>query len=311
MGDCQNEDLRVDFDSRLKLKFVGSQVTSDTGLLAYRELDEALGLTEMGADVLTDSRQGRNKQHQLVPLLRQSIYSRLAGYEDVNDAERLCVDPALRHVVGGRASQPDKQAASSSEVGRFETETLSTKRNLTALMNFSGRWIDNVHRRRPLKELILDMDSSVSETYGQQQGTAYNGHFECLCYHPLFLFNQHGDLESAMLRRGNHAAAWQQGQREILAECAAAGDRALSPLEHSEVLSRRRRVCHPRIVRLPRSRELFVCDPSKGQRRIGAGNRAFAHPSGRTTFPQAQGFLSQLSVSSEVVAATAPRGGQD
>jgi len=147
MGDCQNEDLRVDFDSRLKLKFVGSQVTSDAGLLAYRELDEVLGLTEQGADVLTDSRQGRNKQHQLVPLLRQSIYSRLAGYEDVNDAERLCVDPALRHVVGGRASQPDKQAASSSEIGRFETETLSTKRNLTALMNLSGRWIDNVHRR--------------------------------------------------------------------------------------------------------------------------------------------------------------------
>jgi hypothetical protein len=207
MGDCQNEDLRVDFDGRLKLKFLGSQITTDAGLLAYRELDEAIGLTEMGAEVLTDSRQGSNKQHQLVPLLRQSIYSRLAGYEDVNDAERLCVDPALRHVVGGRASQPDKQAASSSEVGRFETETLSTKRNLTALMNLSGRWIDNVHRRRPLKELILDMDSSVSETYGRQQGTAYNGHFGCLCYHPLFLFNQHGDLEIAMLRRGNKASA--------------------------------------------------------------------------------------------------------
>ena len=117
------------------------------------------------------------------------------------------MDPALRHVVGGRASQPDKQAASSSEVGRFETETLSTKRNLTALMNLSGRWIDNVHRRLPLKELILDMDSSVSETYGRQQGTAYNGHFECLCYHPLFLFNQFGDLEYAMLRRGNKASA--------------------------------------------------------------------------------------------------------
>ena len=58
----------------------------------------------MGEDVLTDSRQGRNKQHQLVPLLRQSIYSRLAGYEDVNDAERLCVAPALRHVVGERSA---------------------------------------------------------------------------------------------------------------------------------------------------------------------------------------------------------------
>jgi hypothetical protein len=72
--------------------------------------------------------------------------SRPAGYEDVNDAERLCVDPALCHVVGGRTSQPDKQAAPSSEVGRFETETLSSRRNLTVLMNLSGRWVDNVHR---------------------------------------------------------------------------------------------------------------------------------------------------------------------
>lgn len=207
MGDAQKDDLRVGFDSRLKLKFCGSQVTSDAGLLAYRELDEALGLTEMGAEVLTDSRQGSNKQHQLLPLLRQSIYSRLAGYEDVNDAERLCVDPAMRHVVGGRASQPEKQAASSSEVGRFETETLSTQGNLTALMQLSGRWIDRVQRRKPLKQLILDLDSSVSEIYGRQQGTAYNGYFECLCYHPLFLFNQFGDLEYAMLRRGNKASA--------------------------------------------------------------------------------------------------------
>jgi hypothetical protein len=207
MGDCRNGDLRVRFDGRLKLKFLGSQVTTDAGLLAYRELDEALALTEIGADALQDSRLGSNKQHGLVRLLRQSIYSRLAGYEDVNDAERLCVDPALRHVVGGRASRPEKQAASTSEVGRFETEMLSTKSNLTALMDLSGQWIDKVHRRQPLKQLVLDLDSSVNETYGNQQGTAYNGHFTCTCYHPLFLFNQFGDLERAMLRRGNHASA--------------------------------------------------------------------------------------------------------
>jgi hypothetical protein len=207
MGGCQNEDVRVSFDSRLKLKFLGGQVTTDAGLLVYREHDEALGLTGMASDVLTDSRQGSNKQHGFSPLLRQSIYGRLAGYEDVNDAERLCVDPAMRHVVGGRATLPEKQAASTSEVGRFETEILSTKESLTALTNLSGRWIDQVHRRKPLKDLILDMDSSVSETYGRQEGTAYNGHFECVCYHPLFLFNQFGDLEWAMLRRGNHASA--------------------------------------------------------------------------------------------------------
>ena len=75
MGDGQNEDLRVGFDSRLKLKFLGSQVTTDAWLLAYRELDATLGLSEMAQDALHDSRLGSNKQHQLVPLLRQSIIS--------------------------------------------------------------------------------------------------------------------------------------------------------------------------------------------------------------------------------------------
>jgi hypothetical protein len=219
MGDCQNGDLRVNFDRRLKLKFLGSQVTTDAGLLAYRELDEVLGLTEMAQDALHDSRLGSNKQHRLVPLLRQSIYSRLARYGDVNDADRLSVDPAMRHVVGGRAALPQKQAASTSEVGRFETQMLSTKSNLTALINLSGCWIDKVHERKPLKELILDLDSSVSETYGKQEGTAYNGHFECLCYHPLFLFNQFGDLERVLLRRGNHASAkfWRRVLMPVIA----------------------------------------------------------------------------------------------
>ncbi len=63
------------------------------------------------------------------------------------------------------------------------------------------------HRYKPLKQLILDLDSSVSESYGKQESTAYNGHFECTCYHPLFLFNQLGDVERCMLRRGNHASA--------------------------------------------------------------------------------------------------------
>ena len=207
MGDCQKCDLRVDFDRTVRLTFVGSKVTSDAGLLAYRERDEALGLTVTAGKRLEDSRTGRNTRHALLPLIRQSIYSRLAGYEDVNDAERLCGDPAMRHIVGGRASQPEKMAASSSELGRFETEMLASPRNLTTLMNLPGEWVDSVSQRQPLKKLILDMDSSVSETYGNQQGAAYNGHFECCCYHPLFLFNQFGDVERVMLRRGNHASA--------------------------------------------------------------------------------------------------------
>jgi Transposase DDE domain group 1 len=205
MGDSQNDPLRVDFDRQIKLEFLGSTVTSDAGLLAYRELDDALALTTTAANTLLDSRTGQNSQHTLAALLRQSIYSRLAGYEDVNDAERLRLDPAMRIIVGGRAK--DAKAASTSEMARFETQTLSTKENLEHLMDLPGTWIDNAHRQRTLTKLILDMDSSVSETYGHQQGSAYNGYLECTCYHPLFLFNQFGDLERVMLRRGNHASA--------------------------------------------------------------------------------------------------------
>jgi Transposase DDE domain group 1 len=205
MGDSHNDPLRVDFDRQIKLEFHGSTVTSDAGLLAYRELDDALGLTNTAASGLHDTRIGPNTQHTLLALLRQSLYSRLAGYEDVNDAERLCLDPAMRTVVGGRAK--DAQAASTSEMARFETETLSTQENLKYLMNLSGAWIDQAHQHRKLPKLILDMDSSVSETYGHQEGSAYNGHFGCTCYHPLFLFNQVGDLERVMLRRGNRGSA--------------------------------------------------------------------------------------------------------
>ena len=204
---AKKDDLRVGFDSSLKLKFCGSKVTTVAGLLAYRELDEALGLTEMGADRLTDSSHGNNQQHLLAPLLRQSVYSRLAGYEDVNDAERLTVDPAMRHVVGGRAAQAEMQATSPGDVGRIETEILSERGNLAALMHLSGQWIDKVHLIQPLREIILDMDSSVSETYGEQEATAYNGQFAGTCYHPLFLFNQFEDLQYAMFRRGNKDSA--------------------------------------------------------------------------------------------------------
>jgi Transposase DDE domain group 1 len=170
MGDSQNATVRVEFDRQIKLEFHGSTVTSDAGLLAYRELDDALGLTSTAATGLHDTRTGQNTQHSLLALLRQSIYSRLAGYEDVNDAERLCLDPTLRAVVGGRAK--DNQAASTSEMARFETETLSTQENLKYLMDLSGQWIDQAHQHRKLNKLILDMDSSVSETYGHQEGSA-------------------------------------------------------------------------------------------------------------------------------------------
>jgi hypothetical protein len=212
MGEKTRESLKLQFDKRLRLEFHGARITSDAGLLVFRELDEALGLTKKAPNYLRDSRGGRNVQHELVPLLRQSVYSRLAGYEDTNDAEKLSRDPAMQAVVGRRALE--KQAASTNTVNRFETEVLVSEENLRGLRQLNAGWVDQavVHTRH--QRIILDIDSSDSPLYGEQEGAAYNGHFGCVCYHPLFCFNQFGDCEGAMLRPGNvHSAeCW----REVL-----------------------------------------------------------------------------------------------
>jgi len=204
-GESRKPHLRVDFDRRLKLEFHGSRLTSDAGLLAYRELDDALGLTALASDAICDHRTGKNGWHGVVSLLRQSVYSRLAGYEDVNDADRPGRDPAMRWIVGGKAVE--RGGALTSQMGRFETELLAAEDNLAAFTDLSGIWIDRVHERKPPKLNVLDMDRSVSPTYGEQEGTAYNSHFGCTCYHPLFVFNQFGDLERCTLRPDNvHSA---------------------------------------------------------------------------------------------------------
>src|SRR5205807_6718072 len=211
-GEPKNEALRLNFDRRLLLQFRGSLITSDGGLLAYRELDDVLGLTTSGGERLAEARTGRNGRHLLCGLLRQSVFGRLAGYEDVNDADRLCRDPAMRWVVGDRAITGS--AASASQMGRFETEWLARPENFATLADLPSQWIDKVHERRPPRIVVLDMDSSESPTYGAQEGSAYNGHFGCTCYHPLFVFNQLGDVERCALRSGNVHSA--DGWRAVL-----------------------------------------------------------------------------------------------
>ena len=152
MGDREKASLRLQFNPQIRLELHGATITSDAGLLAFRELDDALDLTPIASDYLQESRTGRNIRHHLVPLLRQSIYSRLAGYDDTNDAERLSQDPAMRVVVGWQGS--DRNAARTNTMSRFETETLTQEDNLKGLALMNPQWVElamahTPHRRVP------------------------------------------------------------------------------------------------------------------------------------------------------------------
>ncbi len=145
-GETDRSALRLDFDRRLMLQFRGSTITSDAGLFAYRELDNTLCLTDTATDALADARTGKNGRHRLAGLLRQSVFGRLAGYEDVNDADRLCQDPAMRWVVGDRAISGS--AASASQMGRFETKWLSRPENIISRACLTCQWSVKVRRWR-------------------------------------------------------------------------------------------------------------------------------------------------------------------
>ena len=204
-GESKDGALKLDFDRRLMLQFRGCVVTSDAGLLAYRELDDALGLSAVAGETLADARTGKNGHHALVGLLRQSVFGRLAGYEDVNDAERLRHDPAMRWIVGGRAAQG--RAASPSQMGRFETQWLAAPANLSALSDLSGQWIDIVHGRRPPKGIVLDMDSSVSPTHGEQEFGFIVTNMSRPAERVVAFYNKRGTCER-WIKEGKGAIKW-------------------------------------------------------------------------------------------------------
>ena len=209
MGETQNRPFQLSFNSSLKVDFQGSRVTSDGGLVLVRELDERLGFGELIERHLADSR-GKNSQLPLADLLRQSVYSRLAGYEDLNDAERLSQDPTFR-LIGSRKIW-ERGAALTSRLQSFETELLTQADNLAGLAALNRELIARAETIDSPRRVVLDMDSTEIPVYGQQEQSAYNGHFESTCYHPLLLFNREGDCLAAKLRPGNvHSAeGWQE-----------------------------------------------------------------------------------------------------
>jgi hypothetical protein len=182
----------------------------------------------------------------MADLLRQAVYSRLAGYEDVNDAERLAQDPAFRLMGSERIWE--RGAALTSRLQSFETDLLAQEENLSGLAVINRELIARAEAIDSPQRVVLDMDSTEIPVYGQQEQSAYNGHFESTCYHPLLLFNGEGDCLAGKLRPGNvHSAEdWAElllpeieRQQELGKEVVFRADAAFAKPEIYEALEER------------------------------------------------------------------------
>ena len=248
MGESGKQGFQLSFNRFLRVGFQGSRVTSNGGLILVRELDERLGFSELTDEHRTDSR-ANNARFSFADLLRQSVYSRLAGYEDVNDAEQLSQDPTFRLISSEKTWE--RGAALTSRLQTFETEMLASEENRAGadggepqVGRAKGR-----SARTTSERVVLDMDSTRKPgTLGPQEGSAYNGHFESTCYHPLLLFNREGDCLAAQLRPGNvHSAeGWEklllpeiERQQRMGKEIAFRADAAFAKPEVYEALEER------------------------------------------------------------------------
>jgi hypothetical protein len=168
-----------------------------------REIDQRFNILGGVESLIDDPRSSRHTDHSLLQLLRQRVYQVAAGYEDCNDADYLRVDPALRLALG----KEHDSGASQSALSRFENNILATGKGLKALEDMYSRSADTLLWRRNKRRLIIDVDSTEDPVHGKQEGAAFNGYFEQVCYHPLFCFTSKGDLLGAKLRPGNAHSA--------------------------------------------------------------------------------------------------------
>ncbi len=202
-GEKERKTIRPEFDRSIMIDFQGAKITSDTGFLLLRAIDERFGILGPIESELEDTRSWIHSNHTQLQMVRQRVYQVAAGYEDCNDADFLRIDPALRLAIG----KGDEAGAGQSRLSRLENEVLGTEAGLTALENALTRSNDALMRRKKKRRLIVDVDSTEDPAHGKQENVAFNGHFGKNCFHPLFAFTSEGDCLRAKLRPGNvHSA---------------------------------------------------------------------------------------------------------
>lgn len=188
--------ITLDFNRKIKLSNDGGFLSSDTGELLFREFDEKIGFFKiLGTHLkLNDSRV--YYLHSNENLLAQKIYQIIAGYSEDDAADQLTKDPVFTQIVGtpALASQPS--------LSRFYTRFDEV--SIDQLNQANQELLDKIHAFRKSEALFIDLDSTHSDTYGNQESSSYNAHYGTMGFHPLVAFDgATGDFLKAKLRPGN------------------------------------------------------------------------------------------------------------
>jgi hypothetical protein len=188
--------LTLHFNRQIKLSNEGGSLSSDTGEFLFREFDEKIGFSKTIANYLKLNDPRAYFLHSNNNLIRQKIYQMIAGYFEDDAADQLTNDPVFTQIIGtpALASQPS--------LSRFYTRF--DQESLNYLNQANQELLDRIHSFRKSQALFIDLDSTHSDTYGNQESSSYNAHYGTMGFHPLVAFDgASGDFLKATLRPGN------------------------------------------------------------------------------------------------------------
>lgn len=187
----------LNFNRKIKINFEGGNLTSDAGLILFKEFDEKLGFSKtIKENLYVEDSSADARIHKNEDITIQRIYQRIAGYATDDNADELRYDPTFTNILGKKA------LASQPSISRFNNRVnIDTVKSYELINEIL---LDKVYSISMPEHIVFDIDSTNFQTYGDQYGSDYNSHYSSTGYHPLLMFDGlTGDLIKAELRSGN------------------------------------------------------------------------------------------------------------
>lgn len=169
----------------VEVDFNGGRLTSDSGTVLLREVDQRLNLINRIDATIPDPRDPRYVVHQQRTLLTSRIFGIAAGYEDGNDHQHLRDDAAFQLAAGKTPGEEDATLASPSTLSRLENR-VDSKTIFKLHKVLVDTFLDSYDQ--PPEEIVLDVDATDDLIHGQQERRFFNGFYDGYCFLPLYIF---------------------------------------------------------------------------------------------------------------------------